>query len=136
MKNRISNLGVVHADTKRFLPYPLDVLPLDIHSGYDEVIGVHDDDKTAWSGGGKTPLVIEFRLELYVPDSEHYFSQLLLQRARELGVDVSELPARATLPITRAEEDAFERARYAVRTALWYPILRWAHLEEKKVRVG
>ena len=125
--------GVQHVDTGKFLPYPLPIDNLEISDEdfYEVELSVKRDDKSAWEqGGGRTPLLFEFRLRCYVMDVDAGPGQYLLTRAAELNVDPSELPERTTLPVTDDEREAILNAKIAAREALFCAALRWSGLEE------
>jgi len=120
--------GVLDRSSGEFLPYPLPVSHLEIHdeSWYSEQLGLRRD-----SQGEGDALCVEFKLQFFLPESDQELSYFLRRRARKLGVTPTELPSKATLEVTEEEDEAMYKARKAVRDALWFPILRWADLEEK-----
>jgi hypothetical protein len=124
--------GLWDRSLREFLPYPLPVTNLEIHdeSWFALDMSLGKDDPSAWSNVDGTPLMVEFRIQFFMPESKGELSRYLLRRARELGVEPEELPEKATLKVTEEEEKAIYKAKEAIREALWYAILRWANLEE------
>jgi len=138
-RKKVSERGMMHADTKEFQPYPMPEHGLEIidNGWYDLDVSLQKDHPSAWGGsGGTMPLTVEFRLQIHMADLERDGSWYLHRRAEELGVDPTELPARATLEESDEETEAYDTARRAVSEALFMTIMRWSHWEERDAPDG
>lgn len=122
--------GIMHADTKQFLPYPLrqSFPQLAIDDLVDHKITVRRDDKASWSGGGgEMPLVLALTVEVYLPDHADSMGRLLTRRCAELGIEPVELPARASIDDFSPEVGLLTQACENALDALYMAALRLSH---------
>src|SRR2546425_10554554 len=128
--------GVLDLWSGKFLPYPLPISGLTIadESYWSVDMALAKDDPRDWGlgEGESTPLVVEFKVRFFINDSD---GRYLVGRSRQLGVEPEDLPKKCTLPVTDEEENALYKALEEIREALWYPMLRWAHLLESEAPI-
>jgi hypothetical protein len=122
--------GMQNPNTKTFWPYPLDIGSLGDQET-DITLTLRKDDPAAWSNPeGTTPLVVEFKVAYFLSGKSGHLGYLLHRRAADLGVDVEELPAAATLRSSDEEEQFFEDAVDAAYNLARLATFRWANFEE------